>query len=263
MQELIELLERNPWIWLVGIAGLGVWVAAITLVVRSSKFRRKWLWALLSLLSFAYGWSPQAGVMVSVGIPIGAAYIVWFWRFGRPPSPEDIKRDAARRSAQPVPIVSLAKVRLLRVSYLVATAATLLVGWLAVSGLLGDLMLGQMKSEAGGVPPDFRQFFDGIQLAQGVLMVALAGLFVFLSCRPYWWGKLLCLWATLGWGMFGLFLSAFGGGFKPTLGWVLVAAFGMFAATVVLQLVDPRFGGSYLRSRPMKPPDGPALDFVP
>lgn len=248
MRQFIELLERNPWIWIVGIIGLVIWVTAITLVIRSSKFRRKWLWALLTLFSFTYGWSPQPGVMVSVGLPIGAAYILWFWRFGRSPSPEDIERDAARRSARPAPIASPPKVGLLRSSYMVATAATLLVGWLGVSGLLGDLMLDLMKSEAGGVPPDFRQFFDGIRFAQGGLMVALAGLFVFLSFRPYWWGKLLCLWAALSWGMFGLILSAFGGGFKPTLDWVLVAAFGMFAATVVLQVVDPRFGGSYLRS---------------
>lgn len=248
MQTLIEQLERNPWIWIVGIIDLAIWVTSITLVFRSAKFRRKWLWALLSLLSFSYGWSPQPGVMVSVGLPIGAAYILWFWRFGRSPSAEELAGDAARRSARPAPIASPTKVGLLRASYMVATAATLLVGWLAVSGLLGDLMFGMMRSTAGGVPPDFRQFLDGIRFAQGGLMVALAGLFVFLAFRPYWWGELLCLWATLAWGMFGLVLLAFSGGFRPTLVWVLVAALGMVAATVILQVVDPRFGGSYLRT---------------
>lgn len=247
MRSLVELLEANPWIWIVGIIGLAIWLTAITLVIRSSKFRRKWLWALLSLFSFSYEWSPQAGMMVSVGLPVGAAYILWFWRFGRSPTPDDIQTDAARRSERPAPIASLFKVSLLRASYLMATAATLLAGWLAVSDRLGDLMLGLMKSGVGGVPPEFQRFFDGIRFAQGCLMVALAGLFVFLSFRPYWWGKLLCLWAAVSWGMFGLILSVFGGGLKPTLDCVLVAAFGMFAATIVLQVVDPRFGGSYLR----------------
>jgi hypothetical protein len=247
MQQLIELLERNPWIWIVGIIGLGIWVTAITLVVRSPKFRRKWLWALLSLFSFTYGWSPQPGVMLNVGLPLGAAYILWFWRFGRSPLPEDIEKDIARRSARPAPIAAPSKVGLLRASYMVAAAATLLIGWLGVSGQLGELMLGLMKSADGGVPADFRQFFDGIRFAQGGFMMALAGLFLFLSFRPYWWGKVLCLWAAVSWGGFGLILSAFSGGVKPTLDWVLVAAFGMLAATVVLQVVDPRFGGSYLR----------------
>lgn len=247
MQILLELLGRNPWIWTGWIIGLAIWIPAITLVIRSSKFRRKWLWALLCLFSFTYGWSPQPGMMVGVGLPIGAAYVLWFWRFGRAPAPEDIEKDAARRAAQPAPIASPLKLGLLRASYMVAAAATLLTGWLAVSGQLGDLMLGLIKSETGGVPPDFQQFLYGLRFAQGGFTVALAGLFVFLSFRPYWWGKLLCLSAALSWGLFGVVLSAFGGGFEPTLRWVLVAAFGMFAATVVLQALDPRFSGSYLR----------------
>lgn len=200
MQILLELLGRNPWIWTGWIIGLAIWIPAITLVIRSSKFRRKWLWALLCLFSFTYGWSPQPGMMVGVGLPIGAAYVLWFWRFGRAPAPEDIEKDAARRAAQPAPIASPLKLGLLRASYMVAAAATLLTGWLAVSGQLGDLMLGLIKSETGGVPPDFQQFLYGLRFAQGGFTVALAGLFVFLSFRPYWWGKLLCLSAALSWG---------------------------------------------------------------
>jgi len=243
-------LERNPWIWVIGFIGLAIWVAALTLLIRSSKFRRKWLWALLSVFSFSYAWSPQPGMMVSVGLPIGAVYILWFWRFGIPPSQEDLERDAAQRRARPAPVVAPAKVVLLRACYIVATAATLLMGWLAVSGLLGDLMLSMMGSKGGSIPPDFRYFFNAIRVPQGALMVGLAGVCVFLSFRPYWWGKLICFFAAFSWGMFGLALTIFPGAFGPTLGWVLASAVGMFAATVVLQLVDPRFGGSYLRSMP-------------
>ena len=50
------------------VAGFALWIAAISLVVRSAKLRRKWLWALLSLLSFSFGWSPQPGVMLSIGL---------------------------------------------------------------------------------------------------------------------------------------------------------------------------------------------------
>jgi hypothetical protein len=57
---LIDVLQRNPWIWVIGVAGFALWIAAISLVVRSAKFRRKWLWALLSLLSFSFGWPSRA-----------------------------------------------------------------------------------------------------------------------------------------------------------------------------------------------------------
>jgi hypothetical protein len=40
---LIDVLQRNPWIWVIGVAGFALWIAAISLVVRSAKLRRKWL----------------------------------------------------------------------------------------------------------------------------------------------------------------------------------------------------------------------------
>lgn len=257
MQNLIGQLN-NPWIWGVGIISLAIWIAAITVVIRSSKFRRKWLWGLLSLCSFSYGLSPQPGVMVSVGLPIGAAYILWFWRFGPSASPEALEKEATRRITRPAPISSRHKVNLLRAAYMAAAAATLLVGWLAVWGLLGDFMIGLMKSQVGGVPPEIRQFFDAIRFGQAILMIGMAGLFGFLSIRPYWWGKLLCLWAGVSWSGFGLIGWAFGGELTPTLGGILCAAFGMIAATVILQVVDPRFSGTYMRSVATPEARGPA-----
>lgn len=249
MHDLIGHLNK-PWIWAIGILGFATWTTAITLVIRSSKFLRKWLWGLLSLFSFTYGWSPEPGVMVSVGLPLGAAYIIWFWRFGPSPSPEALEKEATRRSSRPPPVGSPKQINRLRASYLLAAAATLLVAGLAMSGLIGGFMEGLMVAQTGTTPAEMRQFFDAMRLAQGIMLLGLAGLFAFLAIRPYWWGKLLCLWAGLSWGGFGLVGWAFGGELVPTLGWILGAAFSMITAAVVLQLVDPRFGGSYLRIGP-------------
>jgi len=249
MIDLLDLFRQNPWILVALLLGAAIWIASVWIVVRSRKFRRKWLWALLSLLSFSYGWSPQPGEFISIGFPLGAAYIIWFWRFGKPPSPEQIERARERLAAAPQPIAPAGRVRLLQASYIVAAIATLVVGWLAVSGLLMNLMLNQMKADGGSPPPEFQSFFSSIRYAQGLLCVALAGLFAWLSTRPYWWGKLLCLWAALAWSGFGLIELLFAG-FSATLGWILAAAAAMVLATIVLQIADPRFGGSYLRVSP-------------
>ena len=248
MEPLIDGLQRNPWIWMVGVASFTVSLAAVSLVVRSAKFRRKWLWGLLCLFTVTYGWTPRPGLMITVGLPLGAAYVLWFWRFGRPPSPEALERDAARRRARPAPTASGLAVNLARAAYGLAAASTLLLGWLAASGRIGDLMLNLLATQGGEPPLAFRSALQAIRFFEGGLMAALAGLFLFLAARPYWWGKVLCLWAAVSWGGFGLVGAVFfGAGAQPTLVGVLVAAVGVLTAAVVVQVVDPRFGGSYLR----------------
>jgi ABC-type Co2+ transport system permease subunit len=73
--------------WLIGLAviGVAIWVAALVLVIRSPKFRRKWLWALLTLVTFSYGRHVVPGVTISAGLPFGALYVLWFWRCGPAP----------------------------------------------------------------------------------------------------------------------------------------------------------------------------------
>jgi hypothetical protein len=67
-----------------------------------------------------------------------------------------------------------------------------------------------------------------------------------LVLRPYWWGKLLCVWAGVCWIGFALVGSSMWG-LNPPLAGILAAGAAMLMVAIVHQIVDPRFGG-YLRS---------------
>ncbi len=246
MQPLFSYLAANPWIWLVVIAGLAVWIGALLVIFKSGKFRRRWLWVLLSLVTFSYGWQPVPGMTISVGAPIGALYILWFWRFGPAPSKADLARDTEARARNQMVRAPHGKVRALRLIYWAAAAACEAMAWLSWSGAITKLFL---SFGAGtGAPPDLADsaFTQITDVGGGIFMAAFGGLFAFLSFRPYWWGKLLCAWAGLAWSMFGL-MNAVMGGWRMTGGLVLAAGLTMVFVGIAHQIIDPRFGGSHLR----------------
>jgi hypothetical protein len=131
-----------------------------------------------------------------------------------------------------------------------AAAATLILGWVVVSGkLFGEMMeFGAGKAHVSP-SPEFLQMRDAITYGDGALVVVLFALFMFLVARPYWWGKLVCALLALPWCMFGL-MSTLLGAERSTSMYVLSAGVLMLVAGVVAQVADPRFGGTYLRRAP-------------
>ena len=97
MQEIWDYIRDNPWLWILFALCSAAWVASIVVIFRSPKFLRKWLWFLLSLFSFSYSWSVSDDMTIGVALPIGSLYIIWFWRFGRPPTADEIARREVRR----------------------------------------------------------------------------------------------------------------------------------------------------------------------
>jgi len=83
------------WVSLAMLVGVVVWTIAIILIVASPKFRRKWLWFLLSLLSFGYSWYPEPGVIMMLALPCGATYIMLFYFFGPSPRPKPVEPQAS------------------------------------------------------------------------------------------------------------------------------------------------------------------------
>lgn len=236
MQVIWDFLRANPWIWAVMAVGAAVWIASLVVVIRVPKFRRKWLWALLTLCNFSYSWSAGPGLMVSVGIPLGALYVLWFWRFGPSPTAAQLAEDAERR-ARPPPVAAGWRVGLLRLAYLIALAAVALMGAAHLGG-------GVTAPESGD--PAFDSLIGYVQAAT---FAAVAGLYILLVARPYPWGKIPCLLTAVAWGGFGLIA----GQFEPRQWgdtWVLGAGGLMLAAGLLVQCVDGRWVGTYLRQRP-------------
>jgi hypothetical protein len=89
MQTIVGFVQRNPWFVTLFIAAVVFWVASLALIFRSSKFRRKWLWVLLALLSFTWGWSPDDIPDWQFSIPVGSFFIFWHWMSGKPPPTEE------------------------------------------------------------------------------------------------------------------------------------------------------------------------------
>jgi hypothetical protein len=238
-------LRDNPWIWGVLALGVAVWAMAVALIFRSEKFVRKWLWVLLTLANFSFGWSIAPGSTVSVGFPIGALYVIWFWRYGRPPTAEALAKAKAKRNA-PAPIGPATTVLVLRAAYCVAVAAVLTLGWYLVSGQMDRAFL------AGADSTDpLRQVGPGgsrtiLLVFAGLPFIGLMGAFMLLAFRPYWWGKVLCAMCGVSWMMFSLASAAMPGGAGIQV-LPLVAAAAVFAVAIVHQIIDPRFSGGYLR----------------
>lgn len=225
------------------LASLAVWIAAIWTVVKSPKFLRKGLWILLTLLSFSFSWGIGSGATIGVGVPVGALYVLWFWRFGRPPTTEQVARHAERRANGRAPTAPTAKVLVLRGAYWAAAAACLVMTGMFLFGGFEHILISDMEFPSSELPPAFLQT---VRYGDTLLLAAMGGLFAFLSFRPYWWGKLLLVWAGFAWTGFGAGLSAWKGIDTP-LALVLAAGLTMLAAAIAHQAADPRFSGSYLR----------------
>src|SRR5262249_52600301 len=153
-------------------------IAAVWAVAKSPKFLRKGLWILLTLLNVSFGWTIGPGATVGVGIPIGALYVLWFWRFGRQPTAEQLARYAERRARGRAPTAASPKVLVLRGAYLAAVAATAVMTTLILTGGMEHIMVDDMGVPPSEFPPGFLVM---IQYGDSLLAVALGGLFVFLS----------------------------------------------------------------------------------
>ena len=131
---------------------------------------------------------------------------------------------------------------ILRYAYLAATLATLSIGWFALSGDMVRVM--EDTPSHRPVPPGFRELFTFLP---GAVMVPFAAALVFLSFRPYWWGKLLCIWAGSSWIMFAMGAIAITER-HAILPLPFCAGVVMLLVAVIHQIADPRFSGPYLRS---------------
>ncbi len=239
MDILWRYLAGHPWLWLFFAAAVAVWIAAVWTIFRSPKFLRKGLWFLLTLVSFTFNWEIAPGATFGIGIPLGALYVLWFWRFGRPPTAEQLARNAKRQA----PIVAPTKVLVLRGAYWAAAAAALAMIGLILFGGFEHILFKDLGVPASFVDPGFIAM---IRYVDPLFLAALGGAFLFLSFRPYWWGKLLLVWAGLAWAGFGAGLSIWKGLDGP-LALVLVAGLTLLAAATAHQVADPRFSGPYLR----------------
>ncbi len=114
--------------------------------------------------------------------------------------------------------------------------------------LASGAMVGLMFDAMGGGKP------AGIEVsmlqiagyAGGAVAAALAALFVFLSNRPHWWGKLICGWAGLSWVFFSVVFVLMAP-LNLVVGVILAAGLTLLAAGVLAQVVDPRFHGPPLQ----------------
>lgn len=233
---LASALTAHPWLMpLMGVS-LAIWVAAVVVIVRSRKFLRKLLWLLLSIVSFSVHWS-EGPVTISAGFPIGAVYVLGFWLFGPQPTPEQIA--AARKRAEQPP-ASGRKVFALRAAYGAATLAALLMGWTAISGSVFGIF------ERVGFPVEMLETMRPMMIAPLVLLFAVL---IFLSLRPYFWGKIIAFWAGLSWvGFSGA--ATLMAGWSNTLTMILAAGIIMLAAGITHQVIDPRWSGPPLSLAP-------------
>jgi hypothetical protein len=252
-----QLFADNPWIWAVLAGGLIVWIAALTLVVRSPKFRRKWLWAVLTLLSFSFfSWEIAPGESFGLSLPIGAAYVIGFWLWGPRPTAEALALDVERREAQlpRAQIYEGRKLLIVRVAYVVAALAAGVVGWLVASGSLIRAMA-SLSDGASRDPYMPQSFVTLAQVAGGLGVIVIVALFLWMAIKPRWWGKLLCVWAGLGWMMFGAVsgamttLVASPAKLDVSILAVLGCGVVMLAVAVVHQTVDSRLFGWSPRPR--------------
>jgi hypothetical protein len=84
MSAILNFVRANPWILVSVAMWLAVWISAVWVTFKSPKFARKWLWFFVSVFSFSYGFEISHGTTLWVGVPIGALYVLWHWRFGKP-----------------------------------------------------------------------------------------------------------------------------------------------------------------------------------
>ncbi len=247
MQQIGDYLITNPWLWILFAVGFLCWICAVRLIFTSPKFLRKWLWFLFSLLNFSWSWNISSTTFVSIGIPLGAFYILWFWRFGRAPTQEELAKHPLPVKNAAGPKGTLAQRRTLFVAYILAAIASLIMGAWCLTGAPEDLMVSILGDAAPTMPAEFRNAFDMMRIPQALMGGALCGVFIFLSFRPYWWGKLLCVWAGISWLGFSGAMCLLSG-YDSRLLWILMAGVIMLLAAILHQIADPRFGGTYPRN---------------
>ena len=246
-EAIVSVLTAHPWLMpLMGVS-LAIWVTAVVTIVRSRKFLRKLLWLLLSIVSFSFHWT-DGPITISAGFPVGAVYVLGFWLFGPHPTPEQIA--AARKRAEQPP-TSRRKALALRAAYGVAILATLLMGWTALSGSIFGIF------ERAGFPAEMLEAMRPMMIAPLVLLFAVL---IFLSFRPYFWGKIIAFWAGLSWlGFSGA--TTLMAGWSNTLTMILAAGLIMLAVGITHQVIDPRWSGPPLSPAPdlsgaTSPPQG-------
>lgn len=237
-----DILTAHPWLPALMAAALGVWITAIIVIVRSPNFLRKGLWVLLTLLQVKFSWGVD-GWTFGVGVPIGALYVLWFWKFGAAPTPEQIAANEARR--QPVTGPPW-RIWMLRIAYVMAFGGAGLMGFLIASGAVMNQMVA-LAGEDAVARADVEGFRTVLTYGGSAVLVAFGALIAFLAFRPFWWGKLLCLFAGLAWLMNGLVMAAFGlEGTTSSL--ILTCGAAMLGAALLHQIADPRFSGGWMRS---------------
>jgi hypothetical protein len=142
-----------------------------------------------------------------------------------------LARVGGRQGAASVRTATPGAMRALRLAYLAATGAVGFDGWYAARYEIPAYL----HFTAGGALPPVTFAIHG--------MLGLA--FVTLIWRPYAWGKLVAGFAGLVWTISGLataLLSSW-----PLIPPSFVCGLVFLGAAAVHQVVDPRFGGAYLR----------------
>lgn len=233
------MLEQYGWLIALAVLGVAGWIAALVLIIRSPKFRRKWLWALLILVNFSFGRQIAPGLEINASIPLGALYVLGFWRWGPAPVGPPPPRSSGDASAVTTP----ARLRLLRIGYGLGVLCGLGLALLGVSGMLTTLVL--QAGPTTDLPPDAASMIRLLDYMNAAVGLILAGVFGVLARRPYGWGKLLCGAAGLSWLGFALVFLLVApelGGSLPLL--IGIAGALMLATAVTHQLVDPRLTAS-------------------
>lgn len=90
--ELAEDFTRTSWLLPAIGASIAVWLCAIALIARSAKFLRKWLWVVSTFITFSIDWELRDGADIRLWIPLGALYVIWFWRCGAAPTAAQVER---------------------------------------------------------------------------------------------------------------------------------------------------------------------------
>jgi hypothetical protein len=80
-------------------------------------------------------------------------------------------------------------------------------------------------------------------VVQGGFLAALLGVYGFMTLRPFWWGKLICVGVGSNW-IVGAAVPAMVIGFYPILDCQIVAGIALFLVALVHQIADPRSDAS-------------------
>lgn len=83
------------WIWPLLAAAIALWLLAFWVIWQSQKFRRKMQWLFLACVAFPFVHvQTSTNASITFGIPLGAIYVLWFWRVGpAPPGKPRNSRD--------------------------------------------------------------------------------------------------------------------------------------------------------------------------